>query len=85
MYRENKHPPYPVMARRRGYEGKILLDVLVNSRGLVSDIKIKHSSGHQSLDTAAVETVKNWLFTPASEGGRPVSMWIDVPIEFELK
>ena len=85
MYRKNKQPPYPLMARRRGYEGKILLNVFVNSRGVVSEIKIKQSSGHPSLDTAALETVQNWLFTPASEGGRPVAMWVDVPIEFKLK
>ena len=73
------------MAKRRGYEGEILLNVLVNSKGMVSEIKIKHSSGHLSLDTAALETVKNWLFTPATEGGRPVAMWVNVPIEFRLK
>lgn len=85
MYRKNKQPPYPLMARRRGYEGKILLNVFVNSKGVVSEIKIKQSSGHPSLDTSALETVQNWLFTPASEGGRPVAMWVDVPIEFKLK
>ena len=85
VYRQNKQPPYPVMAKRRGYEGEILLKVLVNSKGMVSKIEIKHSSGHSSLDTAALTTVKNWLFTPATVGGRPVNMWVDVPIEFRLK
>ena len=85
VYQLNQQPSYPVMAKRRGHEGEILLNVLVNSKGMVSEIKIKHSSGHVSLDTAALETVKNWLFTPATEGGRPISMWVDVPIEFRLE
>lgn len=85
MYKKNKQPPYPVMAKRRGYDGRILLSVLVGTKGLVSEITIKHSSGHLSLDRAALSTVKDWLFTPASEGDRPVAMWVDVPVEFQLK
>jgi protein TonB len=85
MYRQNKQPAYPLMAKRRGYEGITLLNVLVDAAGMVSEIKIKTSSGHLSLDSAALETVKNWLFTPATEDGRPVAMWVDVPIEFQLK
>jgi len=85
MYRQNKQPAYPLMAKRRGYEGVTLLNVLVDASGMVSEIKIKTSSGHFSLDSAALETVKNWLFTPATEDGRPVAMWVDVPIEFQLK
>ena len=85
IYRQNKQPPYPVMAKRRGYEGEVLLHVLVDSEGKVSELKIKHSSGHKSLDRAALKTVRNWLFTPATEGDRPVVMWVDVPIVFQLK
>ena len=85
IYRQNKQPPYPVMAKRRGYEGEVLLSVLVDAGGMVAEIEIKHSSGHLSLDRAALETVKSWSFIPATEGGRPFSMWVDVPIEFQLK
>ena len=84
IYRRNKQPPYPVMAKRRGYEGKILLSVLVNTEGMVSELRIKQSSGHLSLDRVAFKAVKTWLFVPATEGGRPVPMWVDVPIEFKL-
>lgn len=85
IYRQNKQPPYPLMAKRRGYEGEVLLGVLVAAGGVVAEIKIKHSSGHLSLDRVALKTVKGWSFTPATEGGRPVAMWVDVPIEFQLK
>jgi len=85
IYRQNKQPPYPVMARRRSYEGEILLNVLVDPEGMVSEITIKRSSGHLSLDRAAIKAVKKWLFIPAMEGSRPVSMWVDIPIDFQLK
>ncbi len=85
IYRQNKQPPYPLMAKRRGYEGEIVLNVLVDTKGRVSAVKIKQSSSHLSLDRAAVKTVKSWLFTPATENGRPIPMWIDIPIEFQLR
>ncbi len=84
-YRQNRQPSYPLIAKRRGYEGEILLSVLVDGAGTVSEITIKNSSGHLSLDNAALNTVKNWLFTPAAVNGRPVAMWVDVPIQFQLK
>ncbi|MBM9604454.1 energy transducer TonB [Desulfopila inferna] len=85
IYRQNKQPPYPAMAKRRGYEGVVLLNVLVDTEGMVSEIKIKNSSGHISLDRAALKTVKNWLFSPATEGGGRVVMWVDIPVEFQLR
>jgi protein TonB len=85
IYRQNKQPLYPAMAKRRGYEGVVLLTVLVNIEGKVSELKIKNPSGHHSLDRSALATVKNWLFLPASEGGRPVAMWVDIPIVFQLR
>ncbi len=85
MYRQNKKPPYPAIAKLRGYEGVTLLSVLVSAEGMVAELRIKHSSGHLSLDNAALQTVKNWLFTQATEGGRHVAMWVDIPIKFELK
>lgn len=85
VYRQNSQPSYPVMAKRRGYEGEVLLHALVDTGGRVSELEIKQSSGHISLDRAALKTVKNWVFSPAIDGDRPVAMWVDVPIVFQLK
>ncbi len=85
IYQHNTQPPYPVMAKRRGYEGEVLLSVLVDVAGKVAEIRIKHSSEHLSLDRAALKTLKSWSFTPATEDGKPVAMWVDVPILFQLK
>jgi periplasmic protein TonB len=85
VYQRNQQPSYPVMAKQRGHQGQILLHVLVTTEGTVSELTIKQSSGHASLDAAALAAVKNWLFTPATEDGRPVSIWVDVPVEFRLK
>ena len=84
-YRHNEQPHYPVMAKRRGYQGEVVLHVLVDSRGSVSEIEIKATSGHSILDRTALATVKRWQFFPATIGGKPVAMWVDVPIDFRLR
>jgi len=85
IYRLNPSPKYPRIARIRGYQGNVLLDVLVNTDGKVDDLKIYKSSGHPLLDRAAVSSVKRWLFEPGMIGEKKTDMWVRVPIRFELR
>jgi len=85
LYRSNPSPKYPRIARIRGYQGNVLLDVLVNKNGKVNDLKIYKSSGYPILDRAAVSSVKYWLFEPGMIGENKVNMWVRVPIRFELR
>jgi len=85
LYRSNPSPKYPRIARIRGYQGNVLLDVLVNKNGKVNDLKIYQSSGYPILDRAAVSSVKYWLFEPGMIGENKVNMWVRVPIRFELR
>jgi len=85
LYRSNPSPKYPRIARIRGYQGNVLLDVLVNQDGKVDDLKIYKSSGYPILDRAAVSSVKHWLFEPGMVGEDKVVMWVRVPIRFELR
>ena len=85
IYRSNPSPKYPRIARIRGYQGNVLLDVLVNKDGKVHDLKIFKSSGYPLLDNAATSTIKHWLFEPGMIGSKKVDMWVRVPIRFELK
>jgi periplasmic protein TonB len=85
IYRLNPSPKYPRIARIRGYQGNVLLDVLVNKNGKVHDLKIYKSSGHPLLDRAAASSVKHWLFEPGMIGEKKTDMWVRVPIRFELR
>jgi protein TonB len=84
-YRENSPPAYPLLARRRNYEGTVLLDVLVRQDGTVGAIRLTRSSGHRSLDQSAMAGVRKWTFHPGKRGGEAVEMWVKVPIRFRLK
>ena len=83
----SKNPPisYPKRARRKGYEGTVVLEVLVNRNGKVNDLRILASSGYAILDRSAMESVKMWSFKPAKKGNDTVDMWVQVPVRFKLE
>lgn len=75
----NPKPHYPGVARRRGYEGKVVLEVEVLATGKVGQIKIAKTSGFEVLDRAALKRVKTWTFRPGRK------QLVTVPIIFDLK
>lgn len=83
-YGTNPLPKYPPFAREKGYEGTVHLRVLVQANGRVGRLAIDRSSGHDILDRAAVDSVKEWTFLPAQKGGRPVESWVLLPVKFML-
>jgi protein TonB len=85
IYKKNPAPKYPRIARRKGYQGTVLIDVLVNREGRVKDIRLLESSGHSILDRAALGSVRTWIFAPAMKGEEKVEMWVKVPVRFQLK
>lgn len=85
LYRLNKPPSYPRLARRKGYEGKVLMDVLVGVNGEVMVVKIAVSSGYHILDRASLKAVQTWRFEPGHRGGQKAAMWVKVPIRFRLE
>lgn len=86
-YRVNPKPPYPMVARRLGVQGVILLRVQVREDGSVATVELAHSSGFSMLDESATRTVReSWQFLPARvDDGAPVVSWVEVPIRFVLE
>ena len=84
LYKENPPPRYPRIARKRGYQGTVVLEVLVDRSGDVEDLKIYQSSGYKALDKAALSSVRRWIFSPGRRGDDVVDMWVRVPIAFRL-
>ncbi len=80
----NRPPPYPPLAQRRGEEGLVMLRVAVTADGQPASVAILRSSGHESLDQAAVEAVRTWRFVPATRGDVPIAAVADVPVAFSL-
>ena len=84
-YGTNPLPPYPLVARRLGKEGVVLLEVLVAPDGRAADVRMIRSSGFAPLDESAVTTVRErWRFVPARRDGVAVESRVTVPIRFRL-
>ncbi|MEK8090048.1 energy transducer TonB [Thermithiobacillus plumbiphilus] len=84
-YLSNPAPEYPMLARRRGWSGTVLLKVRVSASGSPREIRLLKGTGHEILDTAAQEAVQGWRFVAAKRNGEPVESWVEVPVRFELK
>ena len=82
---ENNPPPkYPLIARKRGWEGTVLLSVTVNEDGTVDNIEIEKSTGFQILDDVSLQTIKKWFFVPAKQGNNNIKDIIKIPVRFSL-
>lgn len=71
-------PEYP--DAMRGVEGTVMVQALVGASGLVQDTKIVKSV--PSLDPLAVAAVRQWRFKPAMTAGKPVAVWVAIPVKF---
>jgi periplasmic protein TonB len=80
----NPKPPYPLVARRQGAEGRVVLRAQVLVDGRCAEVRIVHSSGHTLLDESALSAVRRWRFVPATRAGTPVAASVDIPISFRL-
>jgi len=78
------HASYTAEARRRGLEGDVVLEVVVNRDGRVGSVRVTRGLG-SGLDQKAVEAVRQWRFTPARRRGAPVDVVVTVSVEFTLR
>lgn len=62
---DHTHIPkfYPPRARRNGWEGTVVLDVLVAPDGTCAEASIHTSSGHDVLDKAALKMIRSARFS----------------------
>ena len=81
----NPRPAYPLVARKRGYQGRVVLRVFVTTSGKCGDVKLVKTSGYKALDNAAITAVREWRFMPAQQGNEIKASWVEIPINFILK
>ncbi|MBN1300630.1 MAG: energy transducer TonB [Melioribacteraceae bacterium] len=75
---------YPEIAKRAGIEGRVMIKALINKEGKVVYTQVLKGIGG-GCDTAAIEAVKQTVFTPARSDGKPVNAQIVIPILFKLR
>lgn len=77
-------PDYPQLASKRGQQGTVWVDVLLDARGDQIRTDIFQSSGVSPLDRAALAAVKQWHFIAHRINDIAVASHIRIPIEFSL-
>ena len=75
-------PEYPKAARDAGVQGTVRVMAWVKTDGTVGDTRVVKSIA--ALDAAAVAAVKQLRFKPASFQGKPVAVWVGVPVRFTI-
>jgi periplasmic protein TonB len=79
-----EQPVYPMLARRLGKEGKVVLKLLIDSRGNVQAVEIVEDEGYGFAE-AAVEAVRKSTFAPALRNGERVTARAILPVRFRLQ
>ena len=73
---------YPADLKSAGVGGVALMWILIDEEGNVRNVQLKHSSGIKKLDEAALLVARDLLFSPATNRGVSVAVWIQLPITF---
>lgn len=81
---KNSPPHYPEIARRNGWEGRVMVRVEVSADGRPLSTAIAKSSGYGILDQAALRAVKSWRFQPRPISGIASAGTVEVPVNFAL-
>ncbi len=81
---KNPHPTYPLIARKKGWEGRVILQTNVDKEGNVKYIRILESSGFKVFDDVSIQTLKKWKFKPAKMGNKYIEDIVNIPVRFVL-
>ncbi len=77
-------PVYPRLAKKRGLEGTVMVEVWLDQHGSQTKREISNSSGVKSLDKAALKAVQRWQFKALIVDGQAQASRAVIPIRFNL-
>ena len=75
-------PEYPDIARQARVQGVVILECTISPQGKVTEVKVLR--GIPLLDQAAMEAVRQWVYTPTLLNGVPVPVIMTVTVNFKL-
>ncbi|WP_027284380.1 energy transducer TonB [Rubritepida flocculans] len=78
-------PAYPEMARARGEQGVVVLELAIGTDGRVITARVARSSGFPMLDEAARRAAQEWRFRPARIEGQPTLATVQAAVQFRLQ
>ncbi len=76
-------PVYPEMALKARVEGIVIIEATIDERGRVREAKVLR--GVPVLDEAALEAVRQWVYTPTLLDGVPRPVIMTITVRFQIK
>jgi len=76
--------PYPPQAKKRGIQGAVVMNLLIDDTGRVREVSLIEGSSAE-LNAAAMDAIKNFQFTPAMIQTKPVAVRIRYVYRFVLE
>ena len=77
-------PEYSEEAREKKFTGTVVMSIIVETDGTVSDVTFQKKAGH-GLDEKALEAVRNWRFEPGKlDDNTPVRTKLQITMTFRL-
>ena len=74
----------PLLSRRLGESGTVLLRIVVDVRGHLKDATLHKSSGFARLDGQALQDIRSARFVPQTDNGLPIEWETLAPMAYEL-
>jgi periplasmic protein TonB len=79
---KNVAPVYPDIAKQARVQGVVILECTISPQGKVTNVTVLR--GIPLLDAAAIEAVKQWVYSPTLLNGVPVPVIMTVTVNFRL-
>ena len=79
----NLLPEFPSDMRAKGQEGMVILKLVVEADGSISNVKVMR--GEEPFVGAALAAVRTWRYEPALVDGQPTAVFRIVKVPFRLK
>ena len=75
-------PPYPIIAKQLKVEGEVQVQIVIGEEGKVEGATAV--TGNPILTKAALDTVKDWKFTPFKSDGKNVKAQTVLSFMFKM-
>lgn len=83
--RLSRYLSYPVVARRRGWQGEVMVAFDINVAGQLHNVRLAHSSGYAVLDHSAVTAINKLQQIALPDTlGQLQAMELQLPVRYQL-
>ena len=76
---------YPAEARKKRMNGQVLVRFHLDENGRVSHLHVKSAEPPDIFNQNTLAAIRRWRFQPAVHNSKTVPVWVELPVEFELR